>query len=232
MSRPVRLRSTSHLRQTLQDYETTFVMFFSENHASVPQFTSIYNSLCARHSTPKTAFTKVVKEHFPELRDQCGVARESALTLIIFKNGENVGVVDIQDSLSLERCIERNVRPRYEVRPQLCCDDQRTSSRVRSRSRTLSRERSPKRRIPRVVPLRIDPQSAARVGPNQTMPANMTYRRPHRDHVHEHPAGLVYRGRDGRPRRARSVHITRDGKKPPEVTYLDWSGPLAVERTL
>lgn len=233
MSRPVRLTSASHLREIVQDYETTFIMFYSSRNASIQAFTPIYNSLCARYSTPSIAFTKTPREDFPELRDQCGVSQNSVLDLVVFKRGENVGVIEIKDSRSLERCIERYVRPRYEVRLQPCCDDKNTSADDQSRpQRRSSWERSPERHAPRLVPLRIDPRSAARVRPNQTMPANMTYRYPHRGHGHERPAELIYRGRDGRPRRASSVHITRDGHRPAEVTYLDRSGPLAIERAL
>lgn len=237
MARPVRLRSSSHLHETVQDCKTTFVMFYSTRNVSVQGFTSIYNSLCARYSTPSTAFTKIPKEDSPELRDECGVPRDSVLELVIFKNGRKTDVIDIKDSVALERCVEHHARPspRSEARLQLCCDHHGASVNVRGQARARPpRTRSPERLAPRArqVPLRIDPHCAAHIGPNQTVPANVTYRYSRHGRIHENPAQLVYRGQDGRPRRARSVHITRDGNRRPETTYLDWSGPLAIERTL
>lgn len=232
MSRPVRLRSEADLQETVQDYQVTFVLFYSTRNASVQDFTSVYNSLCERFSTPDVAFTKMPKEDFPALIDKCGVPHRSVLSLIVFKRGQNIDVVDIRDSRLLERCIESHVLPSPRFQAILaprrdCCHAQDQQF---GRRRGSTDGRTPR---PRLVPLRINPESAARLEPNQTMPSNMTYRYPHQGHIHQRPARLTYRGQaDGRPHRASSVHLVRDGNRSPEVTYLDRSGPLAVERTL
>lgn len=233
MSRPVRLRSEADLQETVQDYQITFVLFYSTRNASVQDFTSVYNSLCERFSTPDVAFTKMPKEDFPALIDKCGVPHTSVLTLIVFKQGQNVDVVDTRDSRLLERCIENHVRPSPRCQAILaprCHATVHAQVQPHGRRRGSTEGRPPR---PRLVPLRINPESAARLGPNQTMPSSMTYRYPHRGHMQQQPVQLVYRGQaDGRPHRASSVHLIRDGNRSPEVTYLDRSGPLAVERTL
>ncbi|KAK5941215.1 hypothetical protein PMZ80_006492 [Knufia obscura] len=241
MSRPVQMSSGPYFRDTLRDYSMVFAMFYKCSDVNTRAMLAIFESLCEEHSTPSVAFVKVKKDDLPGLCVEHDIPRNTSVTFAAFKNERKVGMTDGTNSKELERMVESHVR---SARPRLrggdhgscdCCDSRaRTRSvssrpervvhapRARDRPRSASRHR---------VPLVVDWPGRRHAPRNATIPADLTYVDRRGPRAVERRAHLEYLGGDGRYHRTDDVRLQRTPRGA-EATYLDWSGPIAIERTI
>lgn len=77
----------------------------------------------------------------------------------------------------------------------------------------------------------IDWPDRRRAERNATIPADLTYVDRRRSITVERPVWLEYFGQDGRYHRTDDIRLQRTPQGA-EATYLDRSGPIAIERTV
>lgn len=89
-----------------------------------------------------------------------------------------------------------------------------------------------RRSSPDLAPIHYDSPDFEGPNANRSYPVGIRYTEDHGSHRVSRPAHLEYTDQDGRRRRARDVRLQQGSDGRPEAAFLDWSGPLAVERTI
>lgn len=244
MVKVVQITSGPYFRETLRDYSTIFAMFYISDHISAKVMLPIYESLCDEHSSPSVAFVKVDKEGLPGLCTEHDIPRDTNLTFAAFKNNDSVEIVEGQSSRGLERFVERNigcvrVQATSRADSECFCGYNRAAEEAQSHPNNSGDVAVPSRleaNPPRVrthrVPLHITSPCFHGRSRHRSYPAELRYMHHHRSQSTECPAHIFYRGQAGHYHRADDVRIQQGSDGRPEATYLDQSGPIAIERTL
>ena len=239
MSKPVQITSGSYLRDTLKDYDTVFVMFYKCSDLNTRAMLPIFESLCEEHSASSIAFVKVKKDDLPGLCAEHRIPRSTSLTFAAFKKERKVEMINGTSSEALERLVQTHIRstaPRARGREHSSCDCCNSRARacsagpepeqVMSRPRRAARSHSRHR-----VSFVVDWPARRRVERDAAIPADLTYIGSCGPLEIERPMQLEYPGRDGRQYRTDDVRLQRTATGA-EATYLDRSGPIAIERTI
>ena len=248
---PLQVTEPARFRDAIREWPTLFAMFYMCGDISTRTMQPIYESLCSEHASSSVAFAKIKKEEWPGLCFEHDVPRGTSLTFVAFKDGHKVELINGDSPKKLERFVEKHVKPTQRRRSTCdCCDDgygrgrnghierldpSRPVRRERSRSRhvvPIHVERRERSRSRHVAPVHVDTSHHHRIPANYALPAELRQVHHFGPFRIERPAQLQYRGVDGRNHRTNDVRVVagRDGR--PEATYLDYSGPIAIERTI
>lgn len=237
MPRPAQMASGPHFRETLRNHRTVFAMFYRCSDTASRAMLPIFESLCAEHSSPSVAFVKVKKDDWPGLCVEHCIPRSTSLTFTTFKNEDKIDSTDGADERELERMVERHISPssrraRARSRSACGCCEHRVRARTPSRDREVYRFRRRPRSVSRHrVPFEVHWPSQHRAQPHRYYPAELRHVQRLGPLTIERPVDLEYRGQDGRYRRAHDIRLSRTSSGT-EATYLDWSGPIAIERRI